>query len=708
MSSKTGLLEQAIKGAAKIIDQAQDQINQAIAELGEDSTVGFPGTAYNLPIYHGITGKTVGRLTDLKVILNELKLNLKQENSIENATSAGIASIIAIEILEAAKYAGNRMPYNPPYTGFVPDSTLRGLGVRLVNGDIPGISVIAGTAPTLEAARTICQEAQKRGLLSLLSGPITEQASRANLTIGLDSLLIPLGPELNSIEHAANLAVRVALTFGAVKPGDKDAIVSYVKSKVPAFIVVLGPLDGPTISIGLGATALGLTIVTDQPSAEPLGINVEQNPSEIIAKACEVRGIKTHLIEVPIPTGFSRAFEGKRIRKEQMYVEFGGGKTPYFELLQITEPKDVEDGKVSVIGPEIDSMEGGKAYPLGILIEVAGESIEKTFEPMLERRIHEIINYGEETWHIAQRDKGWVRISKEGFKKGFKIHHFGTMIQNVLKSDYPSLVKKIQVTIFTEEDKVRKMLEKAQITYSSRDAKVTYLSDEDVNKFYSCILCQSFAPNHVCVITPERDGLCGTVTYIDAATGHKIRGGAGANQPIPKGKAINEDRGEWEDVDKFVREASHGETERVSLYSLMIYPTTSCGCFECISIYLPECHGLVIVSREFKEETPVGMRFSTLAGIIGGQTPGILGHSKKWIVSKKFFRADGGIKRIVWMPSDLKDQLRDDLRRRCQEEGAPDLYDNIADENHARKLEDLLDWLKRVNHPVLNMPPLEH
>jgi CO dehydrogenase/CO-methylating acetyl-CoA synthase complex beta subunit len=327
---------------------------------------------------------------------------------------------------------------------------------------------------------------------------------------------------------------------------------------------------------------------------------------------------------------------------------------------------------------------------------------------MLERRIHEIINYGEETWHIAQRDKGWVRISKEGFKKGFKIHHFGTMIQNVLKSDYPSLVKKIQVTIFTEEDKVRKMLEKAQTTYSSRDAKVTYLSDEDVNKFYSCILCQSFAPNHVCVITPERDGLCGTVTYTDAATGHKIRGGVGANQPIPKGKAINEDRGEWEDVDKFVREASHGETERVSLYSLMIYPTTSCGCFECISIYLPECHGLVIVSREFKEETPVGMRFSTLAGIIGGQTPGILGHSKKWIVSKKFFRADGGIKRIVWMPSDLKDQLKDDLRRRCQEEGAPDLYDKIADENHARKLEDLLDWLKRVNHSVLNMPPLEH
>jgi CO dehydrogenase/acetyl-CoA synthase beta subunit len=255
---------------------------------------------------------------------------------------------------------------------------------------------------------------------------------------------------------------------------------------------------------------------------------------------------------------------------------------------------------------------------------------------------------------------------------------------------------------------VKEVLEKAQRIYSSRDAKLTYLADEDVNTFYSCILCQSFSPNHVCIITPERDGLCGAVTYTDAAAGHKIRGGTGANQPVPKGRVLSEVKGEWEGVNEFVHAASHGEIERVNLYSLMTYPTTSCGCFECISVYIPECHGIVVVSREFKEETPIGMKFSTLAGIIGGQIPGMLGHSKKWIVSRKFFRADGGIRRLVWMPSDLKESLKEDLKRRSREEGVPDLYEKIADENQARRLGDLLDWLKRIGHPVLNMPPLEH
>lgn len=708
MTNKANLLVEAIASSSKIIQQVQDQVDKTIASLGSDSPVSFPGTAYNLPIYHGATGKTAEKLTDLTAILHELRLSIKEEPTVENATSAGVASVIATEILEASKYAGNRNPYQSPYAGFIPDTTLRELGVKLVNGVIPGIAVLVGATPDIESAGLICQEAQKRGLLTLLSGPIIEQASKANVKFGLEYLLVPLGLETSSIEHAANLAVRVALAFGTIKPGDKDSLIEYLKKKVPAFIIALGKLDQSMIPVGLGAVALGLVLVSDQPDLSLLGIVVEQDLSKIIATACAARGIKTTTLEVRLPIGFSRAFEGKRIRREEMYVEFGGEKSPYFELLQVKEPSDVEDEKVVVSGPEIDVMKEGKAYPLGILVEVAGETLDKSLESTLERRIHEIINYGEETWHIAQRDRGWVRISKDGFKKGFKIHHLGTMIQHILHSDYPNLVKKAQVTIFTDEAKVKEMLEKAQRVYSARDAKLTYLADEDVNTFYSCILCQSFSPNHVCVITPERDGLCGTVTYTDAASGHKIRGGVGANQPVPKGKLLNEERGEWEGVNKFVHGASHGETERVNLYSLMTYPTTSCGCFECISIYLPECHGIVIVSREFKEETPIGMKFSTLAGIIGGQTPGMLGHSKKWIVSKKFFKADGGIRRIVWMPSDLKELLKDDLKRRSQEEGVPDLYDKVADENQARKLEDLLDWFKRVKHPVLEMPPLEH
>jgi CO dehydrogenase/acetyl-CoA synthase beta subunit len=112
--------------------------------------------------------------------------------------------------------------------------------------------------------------------------------------------------------------------------------------------------------------------------------------------------------------GCSPAFEGKSIRKEEMYVEFGGGRSPAFELLHMRSADEVTDGQVTVIGPEIDAMKEGGAYPLAIIINVAGNMMKKDYEPVLERRIHNFVNYGEGSWHVAQRDIIWVRLNISG------------------------------------------------------------------------------------------------------------------------------------------------------------------------------------------------------------------------------------------------------------------------------------------------------
>jgi len=128
---------------------------------------------------------------------------------------------------------------------------------------------------------------------------------------------------------------------------------------------------------------------------------------------------------------------------------------------------------------------------------------------------------------------------------------------------------------------------------------------------------------------------------------------------------------------------------------MMEDPMTSCGCFECIMAVMPMANGVMIVNREFPDMTPCGMKFSTLAGTVGGgaQIPGFMGVGKQYLVSKKFIQADGGFKRIVWMPKELKALMMDALKKRAEEIGMPDFVDKIADETIATTEQEVLEYM---------------
>jgi acetyl-CoA decarbonylase/synthase complex subunit beta len=390
-----------------------------------------------------------------------------------------------------------------------------------------------------------------------------------------------------------------------------------------------------------------------------------------------------------------------------MYVEFGGTRTPAFELLRFRPSGTVNDGTVTVISPEIDALEEGSAVPLAILVDVAGTNMKKEYEPVLERRIHTFLNYGEGSWHVAQRDLIWVRISKEVVKKGVTIADLGKLLAAKFKIEFPDLVDAVQVTLITDGEQVNALLGEARAVYEERDERIAGMKDEDVDLFYSCTLCQTFAPNHVCIITPERPALCGAITWLDARIAYEIAP-AGANQPVEKGEVIDPITGEFAGVNRFVRKASHGEVEQCCLYGMMEYPMTCCGCFECIAAVIPEVNGVLIVNRDYTGDTPIGMTFSTLAGTIGGgaQTPGFIGISKGYILSDRFLQAEQGIERVVWMPSMLRDELGDRLTAKLEQQGLPGLFEQIADETKAVTLEDLTEFLTAVDHPALSMEPL--
>jgi hypothetical protein len=280
-------------------------------------------------------------------------------------------------------------------------------------------------------------------------------------------------------------------------------------------------------------------------------------------------------------------------------------------------------------------------------------------------------------------------------------------ISNKVPSDDPHyLALKAWTTADVHFQKIRKL----ENVPCEADRVYNFSVDDTHNYSVNGVVvknCQSFAPDHVCVITPERLGLCGAVNWLDARAAREIDP-HGPNQSIVKGACLDEAKGQWQGVNDSVYEDTHHKLERFNAYTMMEDPMTSCGCFEVIVGMTADMQAVIIVNREYPGMTPIGMKFSSLAGSVGGgkQTPGFIGVGRKYITSRKFIPADGGFLRIAWMPKELKEAMRDSLQRRAEELGEPNFVDKIADETVTTEADGLVEWMVRVDHPALKMPPL--
>ncbi|MBE3574946.1 MAG: CO dehydrogenase/CO-methylating acetyl-CoA synthase complex subunit beta [Firmicutes bacterium] len=716
-----------ILGAHSIVNKAEAKLHEAMDAKGPNEPVEFPNTGYYLPVIYGLTGMKVEKLADMEPVL-KLARELLPEPPRERVwlpylgplLDAGIATLFAEEIHEACRYVVGPPPAEGIWLGAATDVIMRERGVEFVDGRAPGFAAVVGAAPDNETAVKLAREMQQKSLYVFMAGhdrgrSFAQQLADEGVQLGWESRLVPFGEEVYSQIYSMGFATRAAMAFGGIAPGDYQRILRYNKNRIFAFVIALGEVTDEWYATAAGAISYGFPTIADSdiPQILPTGVctyeHVVSNVphDKIVNKAIEVRGLKIKITEVPIPVAFGPAFEGETVRKVDAYFEAGGGRSPAFELVESAPMEEVEDGRITLIGPDLDQVPEGSVLPLGILVRVAGRKMQEDFEPVLERRIHYFINYAEGAWHTAQRDLVWVRISKKSQQRGLRIRHFGDILYTQFKSEFLSVVDKVEVTLITEEARVRELLTQARQRYAARDARLAGLTDEAVDTFYSCTLCQSFAPNHVCTVTPERVGLCGAVSWLDAKAAYEITP-TGPNQPIPKGECLDEVKGRYTGVDQFTYTASRGHLESVNLYTLMENPMTSCGCFEAIMVVVPEANGIMIVNREFTGMTPCGMKFSTLAGMVGGgqQTPGFMGIGKSYIISKKFIRADGGLPRVVWMPKELKEFLRAGIEERAKELGIPDLYDKIADETVGTTPEEILPFLEEKGHPALTMDPI--
>ena len=617
------------------------------------------------------------------------------------------------EIIEALKYVDNADPYaEDSGIGFVPDPVIRSLGVPLVTGDIPGVAVVLGKADNAEDVVTVVKDYQSKGIMTLLIGDVIEQCAEGGVKIGLDFRVVPLGHDVTAVIHVVTVAIRAALIFGNVTPGDLPGLLKYTKERVPAFVNTFGALNEVVVSAGAGAIALGFPVVVDVDLGEnqvPGALESVLDHSLTVKKSLELRNIKIKVTELPIPVAFASAFEGEIIRRGDMQVEFSSHKAPTCELVQTCNADEIEDHKITIVGKDLDELEQGQTFALATYVQVAGAKMQPDFEPVIERKIHAWYNYMEGVMHTGQRNQIRVRVSKAAYEAGLRLTHFAEVLYNMIMDEFDIVVDKCQVTIVTDTDKVQELLDTvAMPTYEKRDERLETLTDESVDQFYTCTLCQSFAPSHCCVVTPERLGLCGAVSWLDAKATKELNP-TGPCQPISKEGCEDEVKGIYPDVNRMVAEATQGALEKVTLYSIMEDPMTSCGCFECICGIEPFSNGVIIANREYAGMTPLGMTFGELASMTGGgvQTPGFMGHGRHFIASKKFMSAEGGFERIVWMPKELKDDVAERLNKSAKEKyGIDNFTDMIADETVATDEETLMAFLQEKNHPVLGLDPI--
>ncbi|HIC92768.1 MAG TPA: CO dehydrogenase/CO-methylating acetyl-CoA synthase complex subunit beta, partial [Anaerolineae bacterium] len=348
----------------------------------------FPNTAYYLPVIYGFTGIEVSKLSDLFPVLDIAKSLLRPEVSdrlwlpyLGETLDCGAATLLAEEAIEGIRFARGEQPERIPglqltgtsftspdvekgeeggyANGPIDDVQLRSWGIQLVDGRMPGFAAIVGAAKSNEAAVSIVRELQQRNILVFLSGnvngrSIIHQLMEEGVEMGYDTYIVPFGTDTISAIYALGFATRSALTFGGLKGGQIREILLYNKYRTFAFVLALGEVDDLKYATAAGAINYGFPTIADTviPQILPTGVTLYEHvvsmpfddiegkddtekARRLVERCIEVRGVKVKITEVPIPVPYGSAFEGERVRRADMRIEFGGKYSRAFEYLRM-------------------------------------------------------------------------------------------------------------------------------------------------------------------------------------------------------------------------------------------------------------------------------------------------------------------------------------------------------------------------------------
>jgi acetyl-CoA synthase len=639
-----------------------------------DRVLECKGTSFGLPSVNAWKCPGPTRASDVASLFSE-----GSDSGIDDILNLGIDASIAFEVI--ASINGH---------GIVPDSWLDYYGIGLVDGAVPGIVLFLGEPR--ESSVFEIGECTARGLIAILSG------GYSGIDIEGKNILKIRGSEALGIN---GLISRAALKYGGAEAGNWTSMAKYLKKKPKLAVIHTGKLTVSDITTIFSVAAAGAFIVSDSPDLPNIPRLCEISSEELVSKVIANRGItfgRNRRVR------FGSSFENQRIRKADARLEFGGPDAPP-SCEVVIACGHADDGRTTTTGKDIQELEGG-AHSLSIEVLVSGD-VNFSMEQAIERRIHFALSRTEGVWHSGQRDNSWIRISSSALEKGLTFADLGSNIISEIKEDFPAVAEAVEVVFTSEPSSVSSKIRDARERYEMRDSRLSKITDRNADCFFTCTICQTYAPGHICIISPERPSVCGSVTWTDAKVGSEVNPG-GPQRPFPKGDLIDAERGEWTGTNDIVRRASMGSIQKVCMHSVANSPMTACSCMEVAAVVSADRRSVILLDRSDTGRNPSGYSFSEVSDMVGrgGQHPGFMGIGKQYIVSPSFLKGDGGLARVSWMSSRLKSVLGDSLRRAFCAAGISDAYFKIADENVAEDAPSLEVWLEEKEHPVMLMDPI--
>ena len=460
-----------------------------------------------------------------------------------------------------------------------------------------------------------------------------------------------------------NALARYAFVYGSAPVGDAHAVAHFVEDHTPGLLVCHGMMSSFDMTLALMAMKMGVPAVVPEDFPFPFGKTLRIHGQAEMAEAVVAFPNIRRLISLPEIPGFPEYADPEH-RKEEIEPEIVWGNTP--QSFYVVAKGIVKDSKVEVRGKP-----SGQDCPMGIIVTVDAEPMDAFDRRYIERRIADSVamikgagfEYEEGCLAVKQADGAGVLPKQVGEVLLAAVQHYFPKITGV------------RVDVMFDEPELSGLKPEIEAQIEARSGEAASATEETLEHFHSCVGCSQFAPDHVCILTPERPPMCGRpyeliktgalYGYDDMSNIHHSAMYRELNSfgVFAKGECLDPLSGEWSGANQQIAALSQGRTDRIFLHSLDDFPHTGCGCFTLIIFRTAQPQaGIGIIARGEEGRTPDGRTWEDLYyNQTGKQTPGSTGATAAYLRSRKFLQAHGGWKGVVWVSPKVAALMGNDL-----------------------------------------------
>jgi len=465
------------------------------------------------------------------------------------------------------------------------------------------------------------------------------------------------GDGCGSLYVLLNMLARYAFVYGRVPHGDTHLLGHFIEDYTSGLVVGSGELNHLELALSLAAMRIGVPAVMPRDYPFPLGRHVRADSPDEIANAVasfpSIRRLLDHPDIPPLPD---------YLKPEQTQPRFEIGKTwgntpESFYLLR--------KGRVEASGVSIT---GAPESAMGILLTVDAQPLDAFDRRYIESRAARVFSRmpGVSASHASGR---LVLGMARDF--GLPPERIGESLIAAVRNEFPRIVKLYAEIIFDPE-RLKALAAEVAKERSERKQEIAAATEESISVFVTCVGCSAFAPDHVCILTPERPPQCGRAYefiktgalygYDDMTNIHHrgLHSGVNSFGTCSKQELVDRSAGEWSGVNQATARLTGGRITRVQLHSLHEAPHTGCGCFQLIlfKTEVPE-PGIGIMERGYQGQAPDGRTWRDLHYALGGkQASGLAGAAWSYLNSPKFLAAHGGRRSVVWASPKVAALLR--------------------------------------------------